>query len=174
MSIGTLNLDIRIEECVSCKNLVVRDDSFYVETPEEPILLVTVPGYTTSKVLGFTTESSNIYNSYSFGLSPSTSLVDLPDGLYTMKYAICPHDENIITVYYIRQCIAWCQFDTYLKQSFDSCYDLDDSIKTDLQRIEWLLKGAKAFADGCDPDKAIALHQKAVELLNRIKCRLES
>ena len=86
---------------------------------------------------------------------------------------ICPYDQLYQTVYYVRQCKAQCQWDTLLKKSFDSCYDLSPDVNMLLNKIEYLLKGAEIFANDCEPDKAIEIHQKAVELLNRLECILE-
>lgn len=176
MNVGVLNLDIVIEECSSCKNLVVRDDSYYLTTPENPTITISLPGYSTAKVLEFDYSKINIFNSYSLGLSSSAgtnSLIDLPDGIYTIVYAICPYDDFNTKVYHLRACQAWCRFDTYLKSIFDSCLDLDPVISKDLQHVEWLLKGASAFAKDCDIKKAGDLYRKALELLDDIECRLQ-
>lgn len=175
MNVGTLNLDITIEECSSCKNLVVRDDSYYLDTPESPTITISLPGYNTAKVLDFDDSKINIFNSYTLGLSKSAAtdkLIDLPDGLYTIVYAICPFDDFNIKVYYLRTCKAWCMYDTYLKQIFDSCLNVDPVLSQKLQHVEWLLKGGVAFAKDCNPDKAILLYKKALELLEDVKCQL--
>lgn len=173
MNIGKLNLDIQVESCSSCKNLVVRDDSYYLEDPTFPKLQIKLPGSNLKYTFDFNFSKTNIFNSYSLGYSSSNEtdcLVDLPDGLYTLTYMICPYDELFEVVYHIRQCTAWCRWETFLKNSFDSCLDLSPEVEKLLNRIEYLLKGAKAFADDCNPEKAIELHQKAVELLNRLEC----
>jgi len=173
MSIGTLNLDIRVENCTSCNNLVLRDDSYYLETPEHPKIQIQVPGYNTKWTFDFTPETINIFNSYSFGLSTSTSLAEIPDGLYTLVYMICPYDQLFETVYHIRQCKAQCRWDTFLKNSFDSCNELSPEVNKLLNRIEYLMKGAEVFAADCETERALELHQKAVELLDRLECILE-
>lgn len=175
MSIGELNLDLRIEECSSCKNLVVRDDSYYLDDPVNPIVTITIPGYSTAKVIEFDHSKVNIFNSYSLGLSASAntdSLIVLPDGLYKIVYAICPYDEIYKTFYHMRQCQAWCDYDTNLRALIDNCYDLDPVIAKKLQHAEWLLKGASAYAKACETDKAVAVHRKAIELLDEISCQL--
>lgn len=173
MNIGELNLDIRISDCTACENLVVQDHSYYLTTPERPKLQIQLPGYTSKWMFDFSPEKINIFNSYSFGLSTSSSLTELPDGLYTLVYMICPYDQLFHTVYHVRQCKAQCKWDTFLKQSFDSCYDLSPEVNKLLNRIEYLMKGAEVFARDCEPEKAIELHQKAVELLERLECILE-
>lgn len=173
MNIGKLNLDIRVSDCSSCKNIAVADHSFYLETPIFPKLQVALPGSNLKYTFDFIPNQINIFNSYSLGYSSSNQtdeLVDLPDGLYTLTYMICPYDELFETVYYIRQCRAWCNWETFLKASFDSCLDLSPEVEKLLNRIEYLLKGAKSFAESCEPAKAMELHQKAVELLNRLQC----
>lgn len=174
-NIGKLNLDIRVQECSSCKNLVVADHSYYLTDPEKPHLQITLPGYSKSVTFDFNASQINIYNSYSLGLSRSSDsdkLLDLPDGLYILVYMICPYEDLFETVYHIRQCKAWCRFDEYLTHIFDSCLDLNSDLTRDLQHVEWLLKGAESFSKQCDPDKAISLHRKALELLDNIKCQL--
>lgn len=175
MVIGQLNLDIVIEDCSSCKNLVVRDDSYYLTTPENPRLQITLPGYSKALTFDFNYSKINIFNSYSLGLSSSMNtdkLIDLPDGLYTLSYMICPYEQLYTTVYHIRQCKAWCEFDKCLQYLFDSCLDLDSKLTKQLEHVEWLLKGAKSFAEDCDSEKALKLHRKALELLESIKCQL--
>lgn len=173
MKIGELNLDIKVSNCSSCENLVIEDHSYYLTTPERPSIQIQLPGFNTTWTFDFTPEKTNIFNSYSFGVSPTSCLSELPDGLYTIKYMICPYDQLYQTVYYVRQCKAQCQWDTLLKKSFDSCYDLSPDVNMLLNKIEYLLKGAEIFANDCEPDKAIEIHQKAVELLNRLECILE-
>lgn len=173
MAIGKLNLDIRIQDCSSCKNLVVQDHSFYLDSQESPRISIKLPGSNKVYSFEFTTGAANIFNSYSLGYSGSNDtdcLIDIPDGLYTITYAICPYDQLYVTIYHIRQCKAWCKWDTFLKNSFDSCLDLSPDAEKLLNRIEYLLKGAKAFAEDCDPERAMELHQKANDLLTRLEC----
>ena len=176
MSVGKLNLDITVEECSSCKNLVIRDDSHYLDTPENPTVTISLPGYSTAKVLSFDYSKINIYNSYTLGLSSSaqtTDLIDLPDGVYTITYAICPYDELNVKVYHLRACLAWCRFDKAVKALFDSCYNVDQNLSKKLQHIEWLLKGASVFAGDCEVQKAVDMYRLATDLLEEIECQLE-
>lgn len=171
MNVGTLKLDIRICECSSCDNLVLEDHSFYLtDQPERPKVQIAIPGYTSGILFDFIPSKSNIFNSYSFGLSNNDCLQELSDGLYTITYMICPYDELFQTIYHIRQCKSWCRWDKLLIKFFDSCLDLPSDSEKMLNKIEYLLKGAEAFAKDCEPDKAIELHQKAVELLTRLEC----
>ncbi len=176
MNIGNLNLAIRVDDNSSCKNLTIIDESYYLDTPERPRLMITLPGYSSALTFdGFNASQINIYNSYSLGLSNSAAtdcLIDIPDGLYQIVYMICPYDELYQPIYHIRQCKAWCDWNTAVMTMFDSCLDFNDDLKNRLERVEWLLKGATAFAQDCDPTKAIALHKKAVELITDIKCQL--
>lgn len=170
MSIGTQVIDLRVDPNSSCKNLVVSDHSYYLADPESPRVQIKLPGYTSWHTLTFNFSENNIYNSYSFNLSGSSSLINLPDGLYTIKYGFCPYDDNSTTFYHIRQCQAWCKWEDFLKQSIDSCLEVSKESEKILNRIEFLLRGAEAFAKDCDPDTAVELHQKAVELLTRLEC----
>lgn len=173
MNIGKLNLDVRVCDCSSCKNLVIEDHSYYLTDPEKAQIQITLPGIDNKKfTFEFNHSRTNIFNSYSFGLSKETSLINLPEGLYTITYMICPFDELFETTYYIRQCEAWCKWRSFLRQSFDSCLELSKEVEVLLNRIEFLLKGAEAFAEDCEPEKAVELHQKAIELLDRLECQL--
>lgn len=169
----TLNVDIRIDEDSSCKSLVVKDYSSYTADPTEPVLQIQLPGRTTWHTLDFNFSQINIYNSESFNLtSDDDELVTLSDGLYTIKYGFCPYDEFSYTFYHVRQCQAWCRWETLLKQSIDSCLDISRDAERLLNRIEFLLRGATVYAEDCDPETAIELHQKAVELIERLECTI--
>jgi hypothetical protein len=172
MSIGTQNIDLRIDTNSSCKNLVVKDHSFYLDEVESPKLQIQLPGRTTWFTFDFTPSEQNIFNSNSFNSAPTEELGLLEDGLYTIKYGFCPYDENTHIYYHIRQCQAWCKWEQFLKQSIDSCLDVSPDAEKILNRIEFLLKGAEIFANDCEPEKAIELHQKAVELLTRLECTI--
>lgn len=172
MSIGVQNIDLRFDSNSSCKNLVVQDHSYYLEAVEEPKIQIQLPGYTSWYTFDFNTSQTNIFNTNSFSSSPSDTLGNLQDGLYTIKYGFCPFETNTHLFYHIRQCQAWCKWESFLKQSIDSCLDVSPEAEKLLNRIEFLLRGAEIFAKDCDPEKALELHQKAVELLNRLECKL--
>lgn len=172
MNIGELNLDVRVCDCSSCKNLVVEDHSFYLTDPEKASLKIGVPGITNKKfTFDFNAKKTNIYNSYSFGLSPNNDLVDLPEGLYTLTYMICPYDELFKTTYYIRQCRTWCRWRKLLEDSFDSCLEITKEDERSLNKIEYLLIGAESYAENCEPEMAIKFHQKAISLINQLECQ---
>lgn len=175
MTIGDLNLDIRISDCSSSRNLSIKDESFYLETPVSPRVVITMPGTCLTYAFDFVPSRINIYNSYSLGISASNEthcLVDLPDGLYKIQYMICPYDKLITTVYHIRQVCAWNRWEACLTHLFDSCLDISSKIEKELNKIEYLLKGATAFANSCNSEKSIELHQKAMELLKELECIL--
>jgi hypothetical protein len=174
MSIGNQHIEIIVDNNSSCKNLAIKDHSYYLnsEEIESPKLQIQLPGHSTWYTFDFNISQINIYNSYSFSLSPTDSLTNLPDGLYSIKYGFCPYDENTHLFYHLRQCQAWCKWEQFLKQSIDSCLDISPDAEKILNRIEFLLKGAEILANDCEPEKALELHQKAVELLTRLECTI--
>ena len=172
MSIGTQNIDLRVDYNSSCKNLVIADHSYYLDIVEFPKIQILLPGSDNWFTFDFEQSKYNKFNSFDFNLSPEDSLVCLPDGLYEIKYSICPHDENLYKYYHLRQCQAWSEWKDLLISSFDSCFDICEESEKTLNKIEYLLKGAEAYNENCDNETALLLHQKALKLLKNLKCQI--
>ena len=151
-----------------CAYLSVLDTSYYPSPIESANLSITVPGYETAFEFAFTLGEVNVFNSYSFGFTTSATsdFSDLPDGVYTLNLTTCP-DTGECVRYHLRTCKINCRLAEQWAQYVDCCDD--EKVLMDLDRIEFLLKGAEGHADLCDPVKASQLYKKADDLLRRIE-----
>jgi hypothetical protein len=164
-----LQLNVEVIENCDCKTLSILDTSYYPVTPESPTLVIEVPGFKEIQ-FPFQVGQVNIFNSYSLALSSSntiSSLLDLPDGLYTLTYSVCPNDELYTVKNHLRTCKLEYKFAQEFAKTVNVC-DIDSKFMKELQRIEVLIEGAKANAKVCNPEKAVELYKKAKELLDRL------
>lgn len=151
-----------------CAYLSVLDTSFYPSPIDSANLTIAVPGYSTPFEFEFVLDEVNIFNSYSFGFTTSSTsdFASLPDGVYTLNLTTCP-DTGECKRYHLRTCKINCRLAEQWAQYVDCCDD--EKTLQDLDRIEFLLKGAEAHADLCNPNKATELYIKADDLLRRIE-----
>lgn len=151
-----------------CSYLSVLDTSYYPVPVDTANLTIEVPGYTTPFEFEFTLGEVNVFNSYSFGFTTSSTsdFTQLPDGVYTLNLTTCP-DTGECKRYHLRTCRINCRLAEQWAQYVDCCDD--EKTLMDLDRIEFLLKGAEAHADLCNPNKATELYKKADDLLRRIE-----
>ncbi len=162
-----LNLNLEILKPSSCNYLLVLDTSTYPFTPTSATLKVYLPGYSNAYTFeDFTVSQVNSYNSYNFDLSVEDELTELPDGLYKFVFDTCPTTETL-TVYHLRACKLRCRLAKLWAKCFLSCHD--DEALLRLDRIEFLIRGAEANAEMCNPTEATNLYTKAYELLQRIE-----
>lgn len=170
MNIGELNLELQVSTCSSCYNLVIEDHSYYLENPEKPQIEIVPPGFTSPFIFEFSAQKTNIFNSYSFGLSTAGSLSELPDGLYTITYRICPHDELYTKLYYSRTCEIRCSWEKKFLSIFSNCYEPTPSVLEKLKEIDALIIASELAAKNCDPSLSIAFLRKANDLLTNLTC----
>lgn len=151
-----------------CAYLSILDTSFYPVPVDSAAISIYVPGYSTPFQFVFVLGQVNIYNSYSFGFTTSQTgdFVELPDGVYQFEMTTCP-DTGVCNLYHLRMCKIQCRLATQWAKYID-CGE-DDKMLYYLDKIEFLLKGAEAHADLCNPAKATELYKKADDLLRRIE-----
>lgn len=172
MTVGTLYLSLGVldSEGCSCKTLSILDQSFYPTTPEKPTLDITVPGYSTVR-FDFTVNKVNIFNSYSLRITNSLTdvdMIDIPDGVYEFTYSICPNDQLYTNFSYLQTCLIEARIAKYWAKVVTVC-DTESKVFKELDKIEILIKGAKANAQLCNSDKAMELYRKADDLLKRLE-----
>ena len=137
-----------------------------------PTLGIIIPGYPEKQFL-FTPQSVNVYNSYTLKITcdeEQCTFVDLPDGLYTIKYAIYPAYKYNITKYIMRIDQLKARFDEkFLSLELFEC---DDQVmrnkKATLDLIEDYMKGSVAAGNRCANQLAIDLYKKADKLLKSL------
>ena len=164
----SVQLNLEVYKAKDCSFLSVMDTSFYPMPPESATLTVYVPGYADYFEFDFVLGEINILNSYSFGFTTSETdgFTQLPDGVYTLLLNTCP-DLGQNKRYHLRTCKIDCRLAAQWVKYLDCCDD--DKMLYYLDRVDFLLRGAEAQADLCNPTKATELYRKADDLLRRIE-----
>jgi hypothetical protein len=165
-----MNVQLNIEalKAKDCAYLSILDTSVYPVAPTSAEINISLPGFDNPYNFDFILGQTNIFSSYSFGLTveETDSFTPLPDGVYKLEFAPCPN-VGIATRYYLRTCKIDCRLGVQWAKYVDCCDD--EKMLYYLDKIEFLLKGAEAHADLCNPTKATELYKKADDLLRRIE-----
>jgi hypothetical protein len=165
-----MNVQLNLEalKAKDCAYLSILDTSVYPLAPDTAEISISVPGYDNPFTFDYTIGEINVFNSYNFGFTTSstTGFTALPDGVYTLTITTCP-DTGVNTRYHLRTCKIDCRLGVQWAKYVDCCED--EKTLYYLDKIEFLLKGAEAHADLCNPAKATELYKKADDLLKRIE-----
>ena len=147
--------------------LGIADASTYDTPPSSPTIEIDVPSFGAVS-LPFVVNDFNIFNSTTLNItSVGDPLVDLPDGVYTIRYSIAPAYENYIEKTIMRVDKLQEMFDeAFMKLDMMEC---DRAIKmqqkVDLNSIYFFIQGAIAAANNCAIDTANKLYQQAYKML---------
>lgn len=161
------NLDFEILETGNPKTLVFIDSSEYMEDPEKPLLEITPPGYSKYFLVPVEARQVNTFNSSTIGINEvfeEICLIDLPDGLWKLKYKICPYTHIYVCKYVMRVSLLLRRLKELYKQ-LDLLKE-DINIDTTITRINILIKGAILGAND-DPDKAVDYYKQASKLIEK-------
>jgi hypothetical protein len=168
MTIPTL--DLLFLDSHSAKHLVIGDISTYGSfTVSTPTIEITIPNAGT-KVLEFVKGSIQIYNSNTLGITcgDECDAVDLPDGIWKVKYSVAPVYKYYVEKTFIRVEKLMAKFDSvYVKLDFMQC---DDQIKKQdkdfLFAVQEYIAGAIAAANKCANKSAMQQYRRANEMLD--------
>lgn len=152
-----LQLDIPETACENILRIV--DTSIYANKNLLPVdcerLDITLPGFSQPVYI-----SENLEEGFCLSLNAddleivcdNPASVTLADGLYTIKYSICPNEKVHVTYYHLR---TTCAMNNYYKElcklRLEAC-EPDEDVKqklSDLRYIKSLLDAAKAKAEVC-------------------------
>jgi len=164
-----LKLDVLVIPLYDKAVLGIADASTYPTAPpvSSPTIEITIPGFG-KVVLPFNTNSLNVFNSTSLGLSGLGESLPLPDGVYTIRYSVTPAYENFVQKSIMRVEQLQERFDeAFMKLDMMEC---DAAIKTqqkvELNSIYFFIQGAIAAANNCATDTANKLYMQASKMLN--------
>lgn len=166
------NLDLLLIETYSTKTLGIADISIYPSgfTISNPSMEITVPGYNKVNVT-FTPRNANVYRSEDLGVFCDDECVDLPDGIYTVKYSVNPNVTNYVEKSFIRveniKCRYMSAFLT-LDLNKDCAVPMTDNNRRELENIRLLIEGSVAAANTCDEVNSRALYRKADDRLSKL------
>lgn len=164
-------LDFEILETGNLKTLVFVDSSTYIEEPDRPLIEVTMPGYTKYFLANVAARTVNTFNSSTLGLNQvlvQSKLVDLPDGVWIIKYKICPYKYVYIIKKHLRITLLLTKLQSLYDQiDLSECGDKEDKdLQNALVNIHVLIEGAKAAVNK-DSKKAQKYYQLADKLIQK-------
>ena len=174
MSLGLKkhHLDFEILDVDNPKTLVFLDTSEYMEQPERPLLELTLPGHSRYFLLNVVARKVNTFNSNTIGLSEvfdTHCLQELPDGVYTAKYKICPYDKIWVQKHFLRTTL----FDRSLDKAFTYINLDSEREKKEVIDIMLLKEAAKANVKEGLIKKGIEQFKEANEALASFLRRLK-
>lgn len=175
-------LDLLFPETHDAKRLLIADVSSYPVPYSivNPTVEITVPGFNPI-TLSFTAQGFEVYDSMSLQITCSDvdcDLIDLPDGIYNVKYSITPAYKYFVNKSFLRINKLQERLDAiYLKMDFMEC---DRAIKSEdlktLNTIQIYIEGAVAAANNCLDSLAMKLYNKASVFIDNFvnhKCYLK-
>jgi hypothetical protein len=143
-----------------------------------PRLYIVVPGFTFTSELTFIPESSPTLTACDLGLQTEncdSSFVNLPDGIYNIKYAIDPECKVYVEYNHLRMTCALNHYEKILCNISISDCDPPAKVKDKLKQlhlIKMYLEAAKAKVETChENQEGMTLFNYAVKLLNKLDCK---
>lgn len=168
-------LDLLLIETYSASTIGIADISIYAPTYTVPSTLqieITPPGFAKVTV-DFTTKNANIYRALDLGLTCTETCMEMPDGIYEVKYSTPAPKIASITKYFIKvDRIKNVYMNKFLSVDMEcNCTtEKNQKLKKELQKVNMLIEGAVAAANQCDLVTSKSRYQKAESLLKQIKC----
>lgn len=163
-------LDFIVIPTYNPKTLGIADASTYADdlVIQSPTLEVTMPGLGLVSI-SFVPNDFNVLTSGVLEITePTEDSVDLPDGVWTIKYSIYPSHEYSVTKSILKI--------DQLQQKFDQAFmtldimECDQAIKkqskVELNSIWFLIQGAVAAANNCATDVSNKLYIQASRQLD--------
>jgi hypothetical protein len=140
-------------------------------------LAITVPGFTYSVELPVTAGFIENITACDLGLQTAdcgTSYVDIPDGIYIIKYSVSPNEQVYVEYNHLRISKALNMYNNILCGVDVNACDPPFAIKEKLEALRMIfmyLQAAKAKVETChEPQKGMSLYNYAVKLLKKMGC----
>ena len=144
----------------------------------EPKLQITVPGYTYATEVHFQPESSCNLTGCDLGLQTEhcgQSYVNLPDGIYVIKYVVDPNHVVYVEYNHLRMTQAMDLYQKILCDIDVADCDPPKAVKDKLRHLRLIrmyLDAAKAKVETChEQQQGMTLYNYALKLLNKLDCR---
>lgn len=171
LGLHTNHLDFEILDTGNSKTLVFVDSSEYIEQPDRPLIEVTLPGYDKYFLVNVNANAVNTYNSNTLGLSRVMSregLIELPDGVWKIRFKICPYEYIFKDKYFVRITKLMEKLHKlYNEIDMSECKSKDDKdLQTDLIQVHALIEGSKAIVN-----QSVKKSQEYYQLADRILSR---
>lgn len=141
-------------------------------------LNVTVPGFAYSNQIDVTAGFTETLTACDLNLQTvdcGTKYVDIPDGVYIIKYSVSPNDIVYVEYNHLRITKALKIYNQLLCDLDIAACDPPATIKkklNELNMIRMYLEAAKAKVETClEPDKGMTLYNYALKLLKKLDCK---
>ncbi len=170
------NLDLLLIDTHSASTIGIADISIYATTytvPTTTQIEITPPGFAKVTV-DFITKNVNIYRALDLGLTCEETCMELPDGIYEVKYTTPAPKAASITKYFLKvDNLLSCYQSAFLKLDLEcNCSTLEnEKNKRELFKIRMLIEGSIASANTCDLVRSRSMYRKAEFLLKHITCK---
>lgn len=168
-------LDLMIMDTHDVRLLAVVDITHYPTsfTIVSPTVTITIPGYTREKLIPFVPRNINVFNSSTLDITckdKNCQYIDLPDGIYILKYAIAPGYKYNVTKNFLRVDKLYQKFDEkFLHLEMFQCdMQTKRNKKMLLDEAEDYIQGAIAASNKCANELAMELYHKADVILNQL------
>ncbi len=170
-------LSLQVYESGDCNSLMLKDTSTYNSdiTTTCAQLLITPPGFGDTHVFDVEEDFFVIYNSYDFLYTNAhcdDEPIPLQDGIYQIRYQICPTAELYVEYNHLRQCeVLNCYNQALCAVKLEACTPNSTQVAKleKLKEIKQLLDAAKAYVEVCNsPEKGLELHNYAIKRLTAL------
>ena len=149
-----------------------------------PTLNITVPGFSSSAEISVTPDCVACTNGFMLTLTAcdlnlqfvdcGTTYVDIPDGVYVIRYSVSPNDIVYVEYNHLRITKALDLYNKVLCTLDVAACDPPVKVKERLQELRMIkmyLDAAKAKVEYCgEPDKGMTIYNYALKLLNKMNC----
>jgi hypothetical protein len=142
-----------------------------------PTLNITVPGFDFANQIDVAENFFNTYTACNLQLQTTdcgTRYVEIPDGIYIIKYSVSPNDQVYVEYNHMRITKALIRYNKALCDvDLSNCAPSAQSQRrlTELALIKSYLEAAKAKVEFChEPQKGMTLYNYALKLLNKLDC----
>lgn len=169
-----LKLDILPLDTHNVQTLGLADISYYPQGlgVVSPTIEIFPPTYN-KVVQPFAYRSVTIYNSNILGLTctdEDCDLIDLPDGVWKVKYSIAPAYENFVEKTFMRtEKIQQLWGEAFLSVDLFCKQRPPEALKAELDDIWYLIQGAIADANECNEIAAMNKYRLAMSMLKAFK-----
>lgn len=143
-----------------------------------PKLYIVSPGFNFTSELAFVPDSSPTLTACDLGLQTEncgSSYVNLPDGIYNIKYAVDPECKVYVEYNHLRMTCALNHYEKILCNISVSDCDPPAKVKDKLKQlhlIKMYLEAAEAKVETChENQEGMTLFNYAVKLLNKLDCK---
>ena len=172
-------LSLEVPTVLNTCILTVMDTSVYTDLI--PVvcetLAITVPGFNYSVELPVNAGFIKNVTACDLGLQTTdcgSSYVDIPDGIYIIKYSVSPNDQVYVEYNHLRMSKALGLYNKILCQvdvnACDPLFIIKEKLET-LRMIFMYLQAAKSKVETChEPQKGMSLYNYAMKLLKKMSC----